>query len=110
MCIRDSHKAPRQIAEAITAKLQLDGSLFDRFEIHKAIVIAPLRVARDTWPAEIEKWDHLGSLIYSVAVGTEAERLAALRRQADIYIINRENVQWPVSYTHLDVYKRQAGA
>ena len=74
----------------------LNDLLFDRFEIHKAIVIAPLRVARDTWPAEIEKWDHLGSLIYSVAVGTEAERLAALRRQADIYIINRENVQWLV--------------
>ena len=74
----------------------LNDLLFDSFEIHKAIVIAPLRVARDTWPAEIEKWDHLGSLIYSVAVGTEAERLAALRRQADIYIINRENVQWLV--------------
>ena len=74
----------------------LNDLLFDRFEIHKAIVIAPLRVARDTWPAEIEKWDHLDSLIYSVAVGTETERLAALRRQADIYIINRENVQWLV--------------
>ena len=74
----------------------LNDLLFDGFEIHKAIVIAPLRVARDTWPAEIEKWDHLGSLIYSVVVGTEAERLAALRRQADIYIINRENVQWLV--------------
>ena len=74
----------------------LNDLLFDRFEIHKAIVIAPLRVARDTWPAEIEKWDHLSNLIYSVAVGTEAERLAALRRQADIYIINRENVQWLV--------------
>ena len=57
----------------------LNDLLFDSFEIHKAIVIAPLRVARDTWPAEIEKWDHLGSLIYSVAVGTETERLAALR-------------------------------
>ena len=74
----------------------LNDLMFDAFEIHKAIVIAPLRVARDTWPAEIEKWDHLGSLIYSVAVGTEAERLAALRREADIYIINRENVQWLV--------------
>ena len=56
---------------------RLNDLLFDRFEIHKAIVIAPLRVARDTWPAEIEKWDHLGSLDLSVAVGTEAERLAA---------------------------------
>lgn len=74
----------------------LSDLLFDRFEIHKAIVIAPLRVARDTWPAEIEKWEHLKFLQYSVAVGTEAERLAALKRQADIYIINRENVQWLV--------------
>ena len=74
----------------------LNDLLFDSFEIRKAIVIAPLRVARDTWTAEIEKWDHLNGLIYSVAVGTEAERLAALRRPADIYIINRENVQWLV--------------
>lgn len=74
----------------------LNDLLFDSFEIHKAIVIAPLRVARDTWPGEIEKWEHLSSLKYSVAVGTEMERLAALKRQADIYIINRENVQWLV--------------
>lgn len=74
----------------------LNDLLFDSFEVHKVIVIAPLRVARDTWSAEIEKWEHLSGLIYSVAVGTETERLAALRRQADIYIINRENVQWLV--------------
>jgi SNF2 family DNA or RNA helicase len=55
-----------------------------------------LRVARDTWPAEIEKWDHLQGLIYSVAVGTEAERKTALMKKADIYIINRENVKWLV--------------
>lgn len=75
----------------------LNNLLFDSFEIHKVIVIAPLRVARDTWSSEMEKWEHLSSLIYSVAVGTEAERMAALRRQADIYIINRENVQWLIS-------------
>lgn len=74
----------------------LNDLLFDFFKIHKAIVIAPLRVARDTWSAEIMKWEHLSGLRYSVAVGTEAERLAALRRKADIYIINRENVQWLV--------------
>ena len=72
----------------------LNDLLFDSFEIHKVIVIAPLRVARDTWPAEMEKWEHLSILQYSVAVGTEVERLSALKRQADIYIINRENVQW----------------
>lgn len=75
----------------------LNNLLFDSFEIRKVIVIAPLRVARNTWSAEIEKWEHLSTLIYSVAVGTEAERMAALQRQADIYIINRENVQWLIT-------------
>ena len=72
----------------------LNDLLFDSFEVHKVLVVAPLRVARFTWSAEIEKWEHLSGLQYSVAVGTEKERLEALQRQADIYIINRENVQW----------------
>ena len=68
--------------------------LFDSFEVHKVLVIAPLRVARDTWTAEVEKWDHLKGLRCSVAVGTVVERKAALLHQADIYIINRENIGW----------------
>ena len=68
----------------------------DRFEIGRVLVIAPLRVARDTWPAEIQKWDHLHGLTYSVVVGTEKERRAALMRSASVFIINRENVQWLV--------------
>ena len=80
-------------AISLTALLDL---LFDSFEAHRVLVIAPLRVARDTWPAEIEKWDHLKMLTYSVAVGSEKDRKAALMRDADIYIINRENVQWLV--------------
>ena len=57
-------------------------------------MIAPLRVARDTWPTEIQKWDHLKGLTYSVAVGTANERRAALRQKSFVHIINRENVQW----------------
>lgn len=72
----------------------LHNLLFDYFEISRVLVIAPLRVARNTWPQEIEKWDHLKDIRYSVAVGTEKERLDAFRKNADIYIINRENVQW----------------
>lgn len=68
----------------------------DSFLVRKVLVIAPLRVARDTWPTEIQKWDHLHGLSYSVAVGTEVERKAALRQRAFVYIINRENVQWLV--------------
>lgn len=69
----------------------------DQFLIRKVLVIAPLRVARDTWPSEIKKWDHLDGLLYSVVVGTEAERRAALMRKADVYIINRENVDWLIT-------------
>lgn len=72
----------------------LNNLLFDYFDVHKVLVVAPLRVARNTWSAEIEKWEHLKGLNYAIAVGTEAERLAALKKDADIYIINRENVQW----------------
>ena len=75
--------------------------LFDSFEIHKVLVVAPLRVARDTWSAEIEKWEHLKNLRYSVVTGTAQERISALCIPADIYIINRENVQWLVEESGL---------
>ena len=68
----------------------------DSFLVCKVLVIAPLIVARDTWPAEIKKWDHLKGLSYSVAVGTEKERIDALKKQSTVYIINRENVDWLV--------------
>jgi len=73
----------------------------DSFLIRKVLVIAPLRVARDTWPAEIEKWDHLKGLTYTVAIGNESERRAALMQAADIYLINRENVDWLVNKSRL---------
>lgn len=76
---------------ALTAILEL---CLERFEISRVLVIAPLRVARDTWPAEIQKWDHLKDLTYSVAVGAANERRAALRQKTFVHIINRENVQW----------------
>lgn len=75
----------------LTAILEL---CLERFEVGRVLVIAPLRVARDTWPAEIQKWDHLKDLTYSVAVGTASERRAALRQKTFVHIINRENVQW----------------
>lgn len=73
----------------------------DQFLIRKVLVIAPLRVARDTWPSEIKKWDHLQGLTYSVVVGTEAERKAALMQVADVYIINRENVDWLITKSNV---------
>lgn len=76
---------------ALTAIFDLT---LDSFQIRKVLIIAPLRVARDTWSAEIEKWDHLKGLAYSIAVGTETERKAALREKVQVYLINRENVPW----------------
>ena len=69
----------------------------DSFLVRKVLVIAPLRVARDTWPAEIEKWDHLKGLKYTVAVGSEVQRKTAFMKRAQVYIINRENVEWLIS-------------
>lgn len=79
----------------------INNLLFDSFEAHRILVIAPLRVARDTWPAELQKWEHLAGLEFSVAVGTEAERKAALWKRADITIINRENVGWLIEESGL---------
>lgn len=72
----------------------LNELMYDSFEVTKVLIIAPLRVARNTWSDEIKKWDHLNGIRYSIAVGTAAERQAALKANADIYIINRENVPW----------------
>lgn len=79
----------------------INNLLFDYFDAHRVLVIAPLRVAKNTWPEEIEKWNHLSDLKYSVVVGTEKERTSALKENADIYIINRENIPWLVEKSKL---------
>lgn len=76
---------------ALTAAADL---LFDCFEVHRVLVIAPVRVAKHTWPSEASLWDHLSHLTWAVAVGTPKQRMEALKSGADITIINRENVQW----------------
>lgn len=79
----------------------LNELMYDSFEVTKVLIIAPLRVARNTWSDEIKKWDHLNGIRYSIAVGTAAERLAALKADADIYIINRENIPWLIEESGL---------
>ena len=74
----------------------LNDLMFDRFEVRKPLIIAPIRVCRNSWAAEIAKWDHLNGMTYSLILGTKEQRLAALRQKSDLYIINRENVQWLV--------------
>ena len=68
----------------------------DRFDIGKILVIAPKRVATDTWPKELQKWEHLTGLTASMVIGSQRQREDALARPAFLYIINRENVSWLV--------------
>ena len=88
------------LGKTVITLTALNNLLFDCFEISRVLVIAPLRVARNTWPQEIGKWEHLKHLRYSVVVGTEKERLTALSQQVSLYIINRENVPWLVEKTN----------
>ena len=85
------------LGKTVIALTAINDLLFDRFEISRVLVIAPLRVAKNTWPQEIAKWEHLKNLTYSVVVGTEQERRVALRKKANVYIINRENVDWLIT-------------
>ena len=71
--------------------------LIESGEVKKALVIAPLRVARDVWPVEVEKWDHLNGLKVSVILGSKKQREEALQADAQIYVINRDNLSWLVS-------------
>jgi len=79
----------------VTTLTAIDGLIF-LGEVSKVLVIAPLRVAEDTWSTEIEKWDHLRHLRISKVLGTAKQRMEALNKSADIYVINRENVDWLV--------------
>lgn len=85
-------------AIALTA---IERLIYDEFEVSKVLVVAPLRVAKVTWSDEIKKWDHLSHMSYSVAVGSEKERIEALNKKADVYMINRENLQWLVEKSGL---------
>lgn len=71
--------------------------VLDSFQARRVLVIAPLRVARDTWPAEAAKWDHLHELTIAVAVGSKQQRVDALASGAMVTIINRENIPWLVT-------------
>ena len=78
--------------------LSVAKELLDDFKVEKILVIAPKRVAEDTWTRESEKWDHLRELRVVKVLGSSSNRRQALETNADVYVINRENVQWLVDY------------
>lgn len=85
------------LGKTVSTLTAIDMLLNDLFEASRVLVIAPLRVAEDTWPREIDKWDHLRHLKISKIIGSAAQRRKALKAEADIYVINRENVVWLVT-------------
>lgn len=85
------------LGKTVSTLTAIDLLLHDYFDAGRVLVIAPLRVADDTWAREVEKWDHLQHLRISKVLGSAAQRRKALKAEADIYVINRENVEWLVS-------------
>lgn len=86
------------MGKTISTLTAINDLIRNRFETQKVLVIAPIRVARDTWPEEIKKWDHLDGLTVSPITGTAKQREAAANRRADIYTIGRENIPWLVKH------------
>lgn len=85
------------LGKSVISLTAINDLMLDYFDVSRTLVIAPLRVASATWPDEIKKWDHLKHLNFSVVIGSEKERLDALRKSAHIYLINRENVDWLIT-------------
>ena len=84
------------LGKTVIALTAISHLLYDSFEVSRVLIVAPLRVARDTWIAELDKWEHLQGIRMERVIGTEKDRIAALSRRAELYVINRENVEWLV--------------
>ena len=84
------------LGKTVTTLTAIQELIEDYCETDRVLVIAPKSVAENTWTGECAKWDHLAHLRVSVVMGTEAQRIRALTMPADIYVINRDNVQWLV--------------
>ena len=85
------------LGKTVTTLTAIKDLMHDDFTVRRVLIIAPLRVTQSTWPTEIEKWDHLKGLTYSVILGKPSQRMAALQKNANIYLINRENLDWLIN-------------
>lgn len=86
------------LGKTIISLTAIKDLMHDEFAVQKTLVIAPLRVARDVWPQEKDLWSHTRDLRMSVMIGGCKDRVRALNTDADIYVINRENVRWLADY------------
>ena len=86
------------LGKTVITLTAIEELMYNRFEVQRVLVVAPLRVARDTWSGECGKWDHLKHIKMSLILGDERERIRAINRNADIYVINRENLAWLIDH------------
>lgn len=103
ICLSHLEKAPKAalfldcgMGKTVITETHIDRLIYDTFDVKRCLVIAPKKVAEDTWTDEATKWDHLSDLKFSKVLGTPKQRLKALEAEADIYLINRELVSWLV--------------
>lgn len=82
------------LGKTVSTLTAIEKLKYDYLEVDKVLVIAPKRVAEDTWAQEIAKWYHLSHLTISLVLGTSKQRTEALAKDADIYITNKENTKW----------------
>lgn len=93
---------PMGLGKTVITLTAINELMYDRFEVSKVLIIAPIRVVKSTWPNEIAKWQHTQKLSYSLIVGDKKSRIKAMQQDEDIYLINRENVAWLVDYWRSD--------
>jgi SNF2 family DNA or RNA helicase len=86
------------LGKTVTTLTAIDTLMYDTMDVHKVLIICPLRVANTVWHTEAKNWSHLKGLKFSIVTGSVTERLAALHRSVDIYVINRENIPWLVEH------------
>ncbi len=89
------------LGKTVTTLTAVNDLMYEKFEIYKVLVVCPLRVGA-VWKDEVRHWQHLHNLTVSVAIGSAKERRQALMREADIYIINRENISWLIDESGIE--------
>lgn len=93
---------PMGLGKTVITLTAINELMYDKYEVSKVLIIAPIRVAKSTWPNEIAKWRHTERLSFSVIIGDVKNRIKAIQKEADIYLVNRENVAWLVEYWRSD--------
>src|SRR5579872_4876183 len=86
------------LGKTVVTLTAINRLIYEDLEVDRVLVIAPKRVAENTWTTEAKKWDHLRHLRIAKVMGTERQRIEALRQKADIYVIGRDNVAWLSGY------------